>query len=93
MADEFGNYIEKKMPIRRLKRLCRDACIEYKTFHALRHTYITRLFEADVNPKTVQKLVGHSDIQTTLNIYTHVDNKVKKDAVEKLNQSLKKGLV
>lgn len=85
LADQVGNHLEKKRPTRRLKKLCEENNIEYKTFHALRHTYITRLFEKNVNAKTVQKIVGHSDIQTTLNIYTHVNNNIKQEAVEKLN--------
>ena len=55
-------------------------------FHALRHTYATRLFEADVPPKTVQVLMGHSDISITLDIYTHVMEDTKLEAVEKLNE-------
>ncbi|MGL4605891.1 MAG: tyrosine-type recombinase/integrase [Eubacteriaceae bacterium] len=50
---------------------------ESKTFHDLRHTYATRLFELDVPAKTVQVLLGHSDVNVTLNTYTHVLNKQK----------------
>lgn len=42
------------------------------TPHQLRHTYITELFLAGADLKTVQYLAGHSDIRTTLNIYTHL---------------------
>lgn len=41
-------------------------------FHALRHSYATRLFEAGVPTKTVQALMGHYDISITMDIYTHV---------------------
>lgn len=40
--------------------------------HSLRHTFATRCFEHNMNPKVVQKLMGHSNINITLNIYTHV---------------------
>ena len=40
--------------------------------HSLRHTFATRCFENEMNPKVVQKLMGHSNINITLNIYTHV---------------------
>ncbi|WP_081800473.1 tyrosine-type recombinase/integrase [Metaclostridioides mangenotii] len=54
-------------------------------FHALRHTYATRLFEAGVPPKTVQALMGHYDISITMDIYTHVMKDSKLEAVEKIN--------
>lgn len=41
------------------------------TPHVLRHTYCTNLLYLDIDVKTMQYLMGHSDIQTTLNIYTH----------------------
>jgi len=65
--------------------LLKDSNIPYKKFHALRHTYATRLFEADIPIKTVQVLMGHSDIKTTMNIYTHVMPEEKTKAVEKIN--------
>ncbi len=51
-----------------------DGKTTYKgiTFHALRHTYITRLIEAGENIRKVQELAGHADIETTLKIYTHI---------------------
>lgn len=43
------------------------------TPHYLRHTYATNLFYAGIDIKAAQYLMGHSDIQTTLNIYTHLN--------------------
>ncbi|WP_081800264.1 tyrosine-type recombinase/integrase [Metaclostridioides mangenotii] len=54
-------------------------------FHALRHSYATRLFEAGVPPKTVQALMGHYDISITMDIYTHVMGDSKLEAVEKID--------
>ncbi|MCC9294388.1 site-specific integrase [Clostridium sp. WLY-B-L2] len=59
--------------------------IPHKKFHSLRHTYATRLFEAGVSLKTVQMLLGHADIQTTLNVYVHVMPEQKLKAVDKIN--------
>lgn len=59
--------------------------ISHKKFHALRHTFATKLFEKDVPLKTVSELLGHSTTEMTANTYTHVIPKQKINAVEKLN--------
>ena len=40
--------------------------------HCFRHTYATRCFEAGVDPKTVQKQLGHASLQMTMDLYTHL---------------------
>lgn len=40
--------------------------------HAIRHTFCSRCFQLDMNPKVVQKLMGHQHYSTTIDIYTHV---------------------
>lgn len=46
------------------------------TAHILRHTYITRLFEAGLDVKEIQYLAGHSTMDMTLSVYTHYDRKI-----------------
>ena len=84
-----GNLIEEKTPGRRLNTILKHINIPPIRFHALRHTYATRLFEAGVPPKTVQELMGHADISTTMNIYTHVMENEKVEAVDKINNLFK----
>ena len=55
------------------------------TAHQLRHGYATMLFEAKVDLKDAQELMGHSDINLTRQIYTHIRNKRKIETAEKLN--------
>lgn len=43
------------------------------TPHVCRHTFCTNMAKSGMNPKTLQYLMGHSDISTTLNIYTHTN--------------------
>ena len=84
-TDDIGNPIDDKKPGRNLKSTLTKLNIEPIKFHALRHTYATRLFEANVPPKTVQVLMGHYDISITMDIYTHVMEDTKLEAIEKLN--------
>jgi integrase len=49
-------------------------------FHNLRHSLATFLVSAGKDPKTVQSLLRHSDVQTTLNIYAHAQNSEKLNA-------------
>ena len=52
------------------------------TPHYFRHNYVTLLYEAGVDPLIAMKIVGHSDYQTTANIYTHIrDDLLKKSTV------------
>lgn len=53
------------------------------TTHGLRHTHCSLLFEAGVSLKEVQDRLGHSDIQTTMNIYAHVSKEAKEGAISK----------
>jgi len=55
------------------------------TPYNLRHTYATQLAEKGVDIKTAQYLLGYSDISVTMNIYTHVTEKMIEDARQKLN--------
>lgn len=70
-SDE-GKPIERKRPQRRMTALCKKLNLEHRSFHSIRHSYATRLFESDVAIKIVQSLMGHSDMATTMDIYTHV---------------------
>ena len=53
------------------------------TAHGFRHTHCSILFEAGASIKEVQDRLGHSDVQTTMNIYAHVTEKAKEKTAEK----------
>ena len=51
--------------------------------HGLRHTHCSLLFEAGASIKEVQDRLGHSDVKTTLDIYTHITKKAKEGSIQK----------
>ena len=78
-----GGKMKEKLR-RQLIRIAQKAKIEGLTkLHSLRHTYASHLVMKGVDLPTVQKLMGHSDIQTTM-IYSHLAPDHLADAVEKL---------
>lgn len=60
------------------------------TPHIMRHTYATMLYYAGVDVKAAQYLLGHSSVQITLEIYTHLDKECGKNAAVKLDLYLNK---
>ena len=56
------------------------------SFHDLRHTHATMLHEAGVNLKVIQERLGHSDIRTTMNIYSHMTNSMEDEAIDKFDR-------
>ena len=55
----------------------------------LRHTYATILFDAGVDVKSAQKFLGHSDIEVTLEIYTHLSKFKEEQAIRALDEHLR----
>ena len=64
------------------------------TPHYFRHNYVTLLYESGVDPLIAMKIVGHTDYQTTANIYTHLKEETLRRAsvnMEKVFADREKG--
>ena len=70
-----------------LYKLCDEAGIEKFCMHALRHTYATRAIECGVQPKVLQKLLGHASIKTTMDRYVHVTAESLDYAIKQFQQN------
>ena len=56
--------------------------------HAIRHTFCSRCFEADMQPKVVQSIMGHQHYSTTIDIYTHVTDEKYQDEIGKFGKAM-----
>lgn len=56
--------------------------------HNLRHTFATRLCESGMNIKLIQDILGHSDISTTMNIYTYVTQEIRLQAPQHMESAI-----
>ena len=70
-----------------LYKLCDEAGIKHFYMHALRHTYATRAIECGVQPKVLQKLLGHASIKTTMDRYVHVTAESLDYAIKQFQQN------
>lgn len=80
-------YIQKTIITRMARLLERTSINKSATPHIFRHTHISMMTEAGIDLNTIMERVGHDDMQTTLKVYTHVTNKMKKDASEKMTST------
>lgn len=95
---EFANYVflsRKGEPTKNsaydttLAKLAKKAGIPHFSMHTLRHTFATRCIEAEMKPKTLQKILGHSNIGITMNLYVHVTEEEKMKEIKSIEKALK----
>ena len=76
--------LTRKAYVKRWEKYCKKYNLDI-TPYQLRHGYATMLFEAGIDLKDAQELMGHSDIRITQNIYTHIRKERSEETKRKLN--------
>lgn len=72
---KYKNYIE-------------DSGLRYRNFHCLRHTFATRCIENGIDIKSLSEILGHSNVNITLNRYVHSSMEQKRSQLEKLCKTI-----
>ena len=102
-CNRFGHFHNQSSINREIKRIVNDynareqvnarrdgrqpVIIPSFSCHITRHTFCTRLCENETNIKLIQVIMGHKDIQTTLDIYAEVTESKKQDVFRQLNST------
>lgn len=102
-CNRFGNFHNQASINREIKRIVNDynareevnarrdgrkpIIVPGFSCHIARHTFCTRLCENETNIKVIQTIIGHNDIQTTMDIYAEVSEKKQQEVFRKLNTS------
>ncbi|MEQ3168552.1 DUF6462 family protein [Mediterraneibacter gnavus] len=97
IAKKFVRYQEGaelySIGLTKFQELAKEAKAVYKidkvllpnfSAHNLRHTFCTRLCERETNLKVIQSIMGHKDIQTTMDIYAEATEEKKQETFEHL---------
>jgi integrase len=84
--DRDGKPVKRTTYNSQLKRIARKLSMEPFSIHKLRHTFATRCIESGMKPKTLQKIMGHSDITVTLNYYVHVSDNEMAGEMERFSE-------
>jgi len=80
--------ITKMVYVRTMERIGRKIDLHGATAHAFRHSYATLLNATGASPKTIQGIIGHADISTTMNRYVHSVKEQEVEAVMKVSRKL-----
>ena len=78
-------HYSRKVYQNAMLKLCKSLALDGISIHSLRHTFATRCSEAGLPAKVVQKWLGHSTLEMTLNVYTHVNADFERKEAEKFD--------
>lgn len=78
--DALNKHLYPSKPTQWNNRICKRYGLRHIKVHGFRHTHASLLFETGLSMEEVKERLGHSNITTTMNIYTHVTKSRKKRA-------------
>lgn len=88
LTGQIDKYIEPRSMQYHFKRTLIKCEMDPVHFHVLRHTFATRCVELGFDVKTLSELLGHSNVNITLNRYVHPSFELKRESMQRLSQLL-----
>lgn len=85
LSGEKNKYVEPRTMQNRFKTYVKESGIEAANFHALRHTFATRCVEVGFELKSLSEVLGHANVNITLNRYVHSSFDLKHSNMNKLS--------
>ncbi|MCD7820195.1 MAG: site-specific integrase [Lachnospiraceae bacterium] len=79
-------FMEPRCCLNKYKRFLKMAGLDSLTFHTLRHTYATRCVESGMDAKSLSEILGHANVNTTLQRYVHPSMESKKSQANLLKE-------
>ncbi len=77
-------YIEPRTMQNHFKRVLKKSAITDANYHSLRHTFATRCIELGFDVKTLSEILGHANVNITMNRYVHPSMELKKENMQRL---------
>ena len=84
LSGDSERYVEPRTMQNRFKRYVKESGIANANFHALRHTFATRCVEVGFELKSLSEILGHANVNITLNRYVHSSLELKHINMNKL---------
>ena len=87
-ATNIGRPLEGSTVTRRFHQLLDGAGIPQRRFHDLRHSCATLLLVQGVSPRVVMEFLGHTEIGTTMNTYSHIVPELRREAADRMDDMI-----
>lgn len=88
LSGRADKFVEPRTLQNRFRQYLKESGIDKANFHTLRHTFATRCVEQGFDIKTLSELLGHANVNITLNRYVHSSMELKRNHMEKLREIL-----
>ena len=89
LSGEKDKFVEPRTMENRFKKILKNCGINQINFHVLRHSFATKCVELGFDIKSLSEILGHANVNITLNRYVHPSMKLKRSNMNKLNSFIR----